>query len=129
MTGPEQPPTHEERNRFILRRTLSAISHLFAAWSLLFAYMVLAPRTTGEGLLSSRMTGVVTLGHALFLGAAGWALWRPRRGAWAWTGLAVAGSLAILALDLYGRRWNSLPVDLMYPLAAVMISLQLRTRA
>lgn len=118
--------SHEERNRFILRRTLSAISWLYALWSLALAYMALTLQPRGGGILSSRTAGWAWLVHAALLGLAGWGLWRPRRAAWGWTLAASLGSLALVTLDAIGGRWRSVPIDLMYPLVAAAITLRVR---
>lgn len=121
-------PTHEERNRFILRRTLSAISHLYAAWSLVVGCSFLALPPRSEGIHGSRTLGKLSLLHAaLYLGA-GWALWKPRRGAWMLTILAALGAGALATLDLLGRRFQSAPTDGIYALVALAIYLQVRPR-
>jgi hypothetical protein len=122
----EQPGQEERlwvdpRNRLILRRTLSAISHLHAVWSALLGWGFLAVPPKGDGVLSSRWVGALTLVHAAALFGAGWALWKPRRRAAALTLGAVALSFALMAQDGLGHRWQSLGTDGLYPIVALGI--------
>jgi hypothetical protein len=123
MTGPEEtslpaPPTHEERNATILRRTLSAISWIYAFWTGLFASMALAVRQPSQGLYDVRLI----LLHAALLGLAGTMQWRPRRGAIGATLLAAAGSLFFVALDLKRGHAETALIDGAYiPLAALLL--------
>ena len=123
-------PTHEERNRIILGRTLSAISHLYAAFSgLVMGLSLLAAAPTRPGIHGSRAIGWMSLSHGVLYLAAGWMLWRPRRGAWLVTLMAAAGSVALSALDFMGRRLESIPIDGLYAPVALAIFLQVRRRA
>jgi hypothetical protein len=64
-----------ERNALILRRTLSAISWLYAIFN------------GGLGILGIESpVGRLMVAHALLLGAAGLLLWKPRPGAWGSSG-------------------------------------------
>lgn len=89
-----------ERNAAILRRTLSAISWLYALWSGLLGGMAMALRRAAEPAVDPRFI----LLHAALLGLAGAMQWRPRRGALLCTALAAAGSISFVILDL--RRGN-----------------------
>lgn len=111
-------PSHEERNAFILRRTLSAISWIYAFWSGLFAALALSvPRTSGGA-----YDGRLILLHATLLGWAGALLWRPRRGAVAVTLMAAAGSAYFVVFDLLKGHVETAFIDGAYiPLAAVLL--------
>jgi hypothetical protein len=112
------PPTHEERNALILRRTLSAISWIYAFWSGLFAAMALSVQAPAGGLYDARLI----LGHALLLGAAGIWQWKPRRGFLPVTLLAAAGSVFFVVLDLQRGHVETALIDGAYvPLAAVLL--------
>lgn len=112
------PPTHEERNALILRRTLSAISWIYAFWSALFAAMALSVQPRQGGLYDARLI----LLHAGLLGAAGIWQWKPRRGVLAMTILAAAGSLFYVGLDLARGHADTALVDGSYvPIAAVLL--------
>lgn len=90
----------EERNAAILRRTLSAISWLYALWSGLVGVMALSIRGSSEVAVDPRFI----LLHAAVLGLAGTMQWRPMKGALPWTAVAAAGSIGFVILDL--RRGN-----------------------
>lgn len=113
--------THEERNRIILRRTLSAVAWICSVWTALLA----APLTAlgSDGL---RRRAWLMLGHALLLAAAGTGLWKPRR--WGWIATLVAGlaSLGFVGVDLLGRNWQSGAVDALFPALAAVVFLQTR---
>jgi len=112
------PPTHEVRNAAILRRTLSAISWIYAFWSGLFAAMALAVRQPPQGLYDMRLILV----HSALLVLAGTLQWRPRRGALVATVLASAGSLFFVVLDLQRGHAETAFLDGAYvPLAAVLL--------
>jgi len=123
MTGPEgtslpAAPTHQERNALILRRTLSAVSWIYAFWSGLFAAMALAARLPTRGLYDVRLILV----HAALLALAGTLQWRPRRGALGATLLAGAGSLFFVVLDLHRGHMETALIDGAYvPLAAALL--------
>jgi len=128
MVDPEQGPVPGERNRAILRRTLSAISVLYGAWSLLVGWSFLALPPKGEGLHGSRFLGILSLIQAaIYLGAGG-TLWKPRRPAWILTLVASLVALALAALDLAGGRIQTAPTDGIYALVALAIYLQVRPR-
>jgi hypothetical protein len=126
---PEPSVSHEARNRLILRRTLSAVSHLYAVWKLMvgWSFLVLDPK--GEGLHGSRTIGTFFLVQAVLFAGAGWLLWKPRRAAWVLTALAAAGAATMAALDLAAGRFQSAPTEAIYVLVAIAIFLQARTRA
>jgi hypothetical protein len=124
---PKKSPTHEERNAAILRKTLSAISHLYGTFSLFVGWSLLAlPPNQEPGIHGSRTIGGLSLGHAALYYGAGWSLWRPRRGAWLVTLVASLGSLALAGLDLAGGRMRSVATDGMYALVAFAVYLQCR---
>lgn len=129
MTLPEQAPTHEERNALILRKTLSAISHLYGLFSLFVGWSLLALPAERSGIHGSRTIGTISLVHAALYVAAGWTLWRPRRGAWLLALAAALGALALAGLDAAGGRMRSIATDGMYALVAGAIWFQSRPRA
>ena len=122
-------PTHDERNRAILRRTLSMASHLYAFYGLFFGWSLLAVAPKGAGIHGSRAIGTIFLVLATLFAAAGWALWRPRRGAWLLTLVAALGSASLAILDLVGHRHASMAIDGSYALLALALFLQVRPRA
>jgi hypothetical protein len=123
MSNPEgtslpAPPTHQERNAFILRRTLSAVSWIYAFWNGLFAALALAVRQPTQGLYDVRLILV----HAALLALAGTLQWRPRRGALVSTLLAAAGSLFFVVLDLQRGHVETALIDGAYvPLAGALL--------
>lgn len=125
MTG---LPSHEERNRLILRRSLSAVSHLYGLFSALVGWSLWMAPARGAGLHGSRFLGTYSLAQAALYGAAGWMLWRPRRGAWLLVLAAAAAAGALALLDFLGGRMQSLPVDGLYALVALALWLQARPR-
>jgi len=111
-------PTHEERNALILRRTLSAISWIYAFWSGLFALMALAAglRTQGPHDLH------LILVHSAVLLLAGVLTWKPRRGALAAVLIACAGSLYFAGVDVHRDRLETALLDGAYvPLALLLL--------
>jgi len=78
------------RNAAILRRTLSAISWVYALWSFMLGGMA------GAGSLAAKLL----IAHGALLGAAGTLLWKPRRAAIPATLLAAAGSIFFVFYDL-----------------------------
>lgn len=111
--------SHEERNRLILRRTLSAVSHLYAAWSLLVGLAIAtAPHNGEEGLYASRTYGLLMMLHGALLALAGWTLWKPRRGAWIAVAFAALGSAFFATLDGRRHEWHNVLLDAAYPLLA-----------
>jgi len=108
---------HAARNAIILRRTLSAISWIYAFWTGLFAAMALSIGPSSSGLYDARLI----LLHAVLLAAAGTWQWRPRRGALAMTLLAAAGSVFFVVLDLRRGNVETACIDGAYvPLAALL---------
>jgi len=90
----------DERNAAVLRRTLCAVSWLYALWSGLVGAMAMAMRGSPEPAVDPRFI----LLHAALLGLAGTMQWRPLRGSIPCTLLAAAGSIWFVILDL--RRGN-----------------------
>lgn len=123
MAGPEgapaaKLPTHEERNAHILRRTLCAISWIYAFWSGLFGILAANMPQKTEGLYDPRLI----LLHAGLLGLAGTLQWKPRRGALAATLLAIAGSIIFVVLDLQRHQVETALLDGAYaPLAGLLL--------
>src|SRR6185436_12451780 len=91
--------THEERNALILRRTLSAVSWLYASWTAMFGALALGRSTAGAH------DATLLLIHAALLALAGILLWKPRRGAVIAALAAAAGSIFFVVVDL--RRENA----------------------
>jgi hypothetical protein len=121
-------PTHEERNRLILRRSLSAVSHLYGLFSALVGWSLWMTSARGAGLHGSRFLGTYSLAQAALFVAAGWMLWLPRRGAWLLVFAAAVGAGVLALLDVLGGRMQSLPVDGLYALVALALGLQSRPR-
>lgn len=119
-------PAHDERNRQILRRTLSVVSFLYAAWSAVLALMFVSAPPVGDGLYASRTYGAFMFAHAALLGGAGGALWKPRPGAWAAVGLAGAGSLFFAVLDAQRPNWENVALDAVYPALAAAVFFRVR---
>lgn len=113
--------THEERDRIILRRTLSAVAWICSLWSGL-----LASPLTGMPDPDVRRRGWLMLVHALFLAAAGVGLWKPRRWGWLATLAAGLGSGAFVAVDLLSRHWETAVVDALFPLLALAVFVKTR---
>jgi hypothetical protein len=122
-------PTHDERNRIILRRTLAAISHLYGAFSAFFGASLLAALPRGAGIHGSRTLGWVSLLHAALFFAVGTALWKPRKGATLAALAAALGSITLAVFDLAGNRLGSIATDGMYAVVALVILLLIRPRA
>ena len=87
--------TPEEGGAAILRRTLAAISLLYALWTALLGAAAWIQRE--KALLDPRLLFL----HAGLLGLSGAMLWKPRRGATIVTILAAAGSIGFVGLDLH----------------------------
>jgi hypothetical protein len=108
--------SHEERNRIILRRTLSAVAWICAVWTALLA----AP-LTGFGTDDIRRRGWLMLGHAVLLAASGVGLWRPRSWGWLVTLIASLASAAFVAGDLLrGHPWAAV-VDGLFPACSLAV--------
>lgn len=106
----------DERNRFILRRTLSAICWIYVAWcALLGAPLVLFPRD------EVRLRAWLLLGHAVLFAVSGHGLWKPRRWGWAATLLAALGGLGFVILDLLRRQPGAALIDAVFPVCAAGI--------
>ncbi|MBV8880211.1 MAG: hypothetical protein JO332_09625 [Planctomycetaceae bacterium] len=119
------PPTHQERNALILRRTLSAISWIYGFWSALFAAMALLAKLPTQGLYDPRFI----LGHAALLTLAGILTWKPRRGAVAVVALAAAGSVFFVGLDLQRGQIETALLDGAYVPLAVLLLVKSRAAA
>ena len=120
LEGAPRPPalTADERNALILRRTLSAISWIYAFWSGLFAAMALAANLRTQGPFDLR----IILLHSAVLALAGTLTWKPRRGAMAAVLLAAAGSLYFVAADVQHGRLDTALLDGAYvPLAILLL--------
>lgn len=113
----------EERNKAILRRTLAAISWLYALWSLLLGVAAWSRRS--EALVDPRLL----LFHAGLLSLAAVMLWRPRRDAALFTILAAAGSIFFVVEDLRRGGVEAALVDGAYVLAAAALLYKSRRSA
>lgn len=102
--------THEERNAIILRRTLSAVSWLYAIFNGFVGF---------HGI--DQLAGRLMLGHAALLALAGTMLWRPRRGATLALLAAAAGSVGFVVLDLRRGSVPAAAVDGLYVLVAAAL--------
>lgn len=113
------PPDSElpDRNAAILRRTLSAISWLYALWAGLLGVVAFGLRGSATTAFDPRFL----LLHAAVLGMAGTMQWRPRRGHLLWTALAAAGSIAFVILDLRRGNVQAAAVDGGYILVAAAL--------
>lgn len=111
---PSSPIRHEDRNAIILRRTLSAISWLYAFWSLLLG-------VTAWGKTHGLHDGRFIVLHAALLGLAGTLLWKPRRGAVACTLAAAAGSIFFVILDFRLGNTQAAIVDGAYAVFAAAL--------
>jgi hypothetical protein len=107
--------SHEERNAIILRRTLGAISWLYALWTGLFAAAAWGRTTAGPH------DAKILAAHAVLLALAGLLLWKPRRGAILAALAASAGSLYFVVLDLRRHSGPSALVDGAYVVLAVLL--------
>jgi len=108
--------SHEERDRIILRRTLSAVAWICALWT-----AVLGAPLAGFGNDDIRRKGWLMLGHALLLAASGVGLWKPRVWGWPAALAATLGSLGFVGVDLLGRHWEAAWVDALFPLTAIVV--------
>jgi hypothetical protein len=116
----------DERDRAILRRTLSAAAWLYAAFGLLVGLSALLARSARPGAYDPALYASLLSVHALLLAAAGWTLWRPRPFAWTATLLAAAGSVFFTVLDARaGHSFNAV-LDAVFPLLALGVCFKLR---
>ena len=107
----------DDRNAAILRRTLSAISWLYALWSGLLGATAMALRRSAEPAVDPRYI----LLHAALLGLAGVMQWKPRRGAILCTAIASAGSIAFVILDLRRQNLQAALIDGSYVVVAAVL--------
>jgi hypothetical protein len=91
--------------------------------------MILSAPRQGEGLYASANYGRLMVAHGILLGLSGWALWRPRRGAWALAALAGAGSIGFALADGLKSHWENAALDLVYPLVTGIIFAKAGPRA
>ena len=113
----------QARNAAILRRTLSAVSWLYALWSGLLGFMAMAVGGS-EVAINPRFI----LLHAAVLGLAGTLQWHPRRGALLCTALAAAGSIGFVILDLRRGSAAAALADGGYVLVAAVLLYNSRPR-
>ena len=113
--------SHEERNRFILRRTLSAVAWICALWT-----AVLSSPLTAFGPPELRALAGWMLGHGALLAVAGVGLWRPRRWGWPATFAAAGASIGFVVLDLRRGNVQAAAVDLLFPLLAAVLFIATR---
>jgi hypothetical protein len=114
-----------DRNTAILRRTLSAISWLYALWTGLLGVVAFGLRGSATPAFDPKFL----LLHAAVLGMAGTMQWRPRRGHLPCTAVAAAGSIAFVILDLRRGNVQAAAVDGGYILAAALLLYISRPRA
>jgi hypothetical protein len=108
--------SHQDRNALILRRTLSAVSWLYALWTGLIAAAAWGRTTAGPH------DAKFLVAHAALLALTGILLWKPRRGAIVAVLAAAAGSIYFVVLDLRRQGVASALVDGAYVvLAAVLL--------
>jgi hypothetical protein len=108
---------HEERKSAILRRTLSAVSWLYALWTAMLGVAALGLRGSATPAFDPKFL----LLHAAVLGLAGTMQWRPRRGHRTWTAVAAAGSIAFVILDLRRGNVEAAVVDGGYVVVAAVL--------
>jgi uncharacterized membrane protein len=108
----------DERNAAILRRTLSAISWLYALWSGMLGAI------TGAGSLPAKLL----IAHGALLGMAGTLLWKPRRAAVPVTLLAAAGSIFFVLYDLKLGNSQAAFIDGGYVVVALALLYKSRPR-
>ena len=113
----------EERNRAVLRRTLSGISWLYALWSALLGAAAWLRRS--EALVDPRLV----LLHAGMLALAAVMLWKPRREAVFCTLLAAAGSIFFVIEDLRRENVQAALVDGAYAVLAAALLYKSRRSA
>jgi hypothetical protein len=113
------PGPPDERNRLILRRTLSAVAWITALWSAVIGLLQVQLGWPG---------GWLAAGHAVLLGLAGFGLWRPRVWGWGATALAALGSLLFVARDLKSGNVQAALVDGAFAAVALGIFLAARVR-
>jgi hypothetical protein len=113
------PAADLDRNRLILRRTLSFISWQYALFNGIL------------GLLKMQLSapqGAWMLAHAFLLGGAGFGLWRPRVWGWPAAALAAGGSLGWAVFDLSAKNVEAALVDGAYAGVALLVVLMGRGR-
>jgi hypothetical protein len=112
-----------ERNKTILRRTLAAVSWIYALWSFLLGAAGWLRRS--EAIVDPRLI----LLHAALFSAAAVMLWRPRRGAVECTMLAAAGSIFFVVEDLRRGSVEAALVDGAYIVLAAALLYKTRRDA
>lgn len=121
-SGMEATELPGDRNAAVLRRTLSAVSWLYALWSALIALTVRAHPS--EAVVDWRLV----LLHAGLLGLAGALQWKPRSAALSCTIAAGLGSIFFVIQDLQRGSVSAALVDGAYvPLAAALLYKSRRT--
>lgn len=112
----------DDRERLILRRTLSAIAWLYAMWNVLLGLPVALTQA------ASSQWGAAwgLVGHGGLLAAAGIGLWKPRRWGWPAAFAAAAVSLAFVGRDLRNGNPGLAVVDGAWPALAIAIFLLVR---
>ena len=116
-----------ERNRQVLRRTLSIISWIYSAMYGLFVPIAFLAPEGDTGVMDIRTLLSLMAGHMAMLVAAGWALWKPRT--WAWTAVvyAAVGACVFAAIMMLHGDVSS---GVMYVLYAVLaLGIYVKTRA
>ena len=110
----------DDDNASILRRTLAAISWLYAVWTALVGAAAWGQVTNVDPRL--------LLLHAALFALAALLLWKPRRGAVVATLAAVAGSIFFVVLDLRRDIIGAALVDGGYALVAPLLLYKSRRR-
>jgi hypothetical protein len=116
-----------ERNRRILAGTAGIVSWLYAAERTLVG-LALLQTAGGTGIGAPRMFGTLCLAHAVLLIAAGAALFRDRRWAWAPALLAAGGAIFFAALEARLGSWMNAGVDGAYAVVVAAVLLRRRLR-
>ena len=114
--------SHEDRNAIILRRTLGAISWLYALWTGLIATAAWGRMTAGAH------DAQLLAAHAGLLALAAVLLWKPRRGAALAVLAAAAGSIYFVVLDVRRHSVSSALVDGAFVVLAAVLLYKSRRR-
>jgi hypothetical protein len=114
--------SHEDRNAIILRRTLGAISWLYALWTGLIATAAWGRKTSGAH------DAQLLAAHAGLLALAAVLLWKPRRGAALAVLAAAAGSIYFVVLDVRRHSVSSALVDGTFVVLAAVLLYKSRRR-
>ena len=117
---PDEQTSDADRNAAILRRTLSAVSWLYAVWTAMVGLATFGATTKGP------YDAQLLLLHAVLLGGAGALLWKPRPAALVAALLAIAGSVFFVVLDLTRHTPEAAVVDGLYAVVAAALLVKSR---